>query len=100
VRVRARFGPWSCTIATSNVIDVCRTGPYRAVRAIGARLSFTDQGLTFGTTTHGGVCLLLREPVTALDPFGAVAHPGVTLTVADLDGFAGQVRRLAGLPPS
>jgi len=96
-RIVARFGPWGCTTAADNVIDVCPSGPYQAYRAIGARLSATDQGLTFGTTTRGGVCLLLREPVKGLDPLGKLKHPGVTLTVADPDAFAAHVRRVAGL---
>jgi hypothetical protein len=96
-RIFARFGPWSCATTTDNVIDVCESGPYLAVRAIGARLSSTDRGLTFGTTTRGGVCLLLREPITGLDPLGKIKHPGVTLTVADTEGFAAHVRRVAGL---
>ncbi len=97
-RIFARFGPWSCATEPDNVVDVCLSGPYLAVRAIGARLSAADKGLTFGTTTRGGVCLLLRDPVTGLDPLGLIRHPGVTLTVADREAFAAHVRRVAGLP--
>jgi hypothetical protein len=96
--IDARFGPWRCRTPVDNVIDVCVGGPYSAARAVGARLSFTDQGLTFGTTTSGGVCLLLRTPVPGLEPTGTLRHPGVTVTVADRDGFAQHVRSLAGLP--
>jgi hypothetical protein len=95
--VAARFGPWRCETPTSNVADVCLTGPYLAVKAIGTRLSRTDRGLTFGTSTVGGVCLLMREPVRGIDPFGAVPHPGLTVTVEDREGFAAHVRRVAGL---
>jgi hypothetical protein len=96
-RLVARFGPWSCETTADNVVDVELTGPYRAHRAIGARASLVDRGLTFGTTTAGGVCLCFREPVRGLDPFGAVAHPGLTVTVADREGFAAAVRAAAGL---
>lgn len=95
--VVARFGPWSVTIAADNIADACLTGPYRAVKAIGARVSRTDRGLTFGTSTRGGVCLLLRQPVPGIDPLGAVRHPGLTLTVADREDFATHVRTIAGL---
>lgn len=71
--------------------------PARAYRAIGPRGSLTDRGLTFGTTTAGGVCLCVAEPIHGLDPFGLVAHPGLTVTVADREGFAAAVRRAAGL---
>lgn len=74
------------------------TGPYRWYRAIGPRLSLADHGLTFGTTTACGVCLLLREPVPGIDPLGVIRHPGLTLTVADPQRFAATVRHYAGLP--
>ena len=95
--VLARFGPWRVSIGAQNIADVCPSGPYQAIKAIGTRLSRTDRGLTFGSTTRGGVCLLLREPVAGIEPFGAVRHPGLTLTVADREGFAAHCRRIAGL---
>jgi hypothetical protein len=39
----------------------------------------------------------MREPVRGIDPFGAVPHPGLTVTVEDREGFAAHVRRVAGL---
>ena len=96
-RLVARFGPWSCETTLDNVVSVEVTGPYRAHRAIGPRASFADRGLTFGSTTAGGVCVCFREPVHGLDPFGAFAHPGLTVTVADRGGFAAAVRAAAGL---
>lgn len=96
-RLVARFGPWSCETTVDNVVDVQVTGPYKAYRALGPRGSLADRGLTFGTTTAGGVCLCFREPVHGLDPFGAIAHPGLTVTVADREGFAAAVRSAAGL---
>jgi hypothetical protein len=95
-RLVARFGPWTCETPLANVTSVQRTGPYRWWRAIGTRLSFTDRGATFGSTTAGGVCLCFAEPVPALDALGLLRHPGLTVTVADLDGFVAAVeRRLA-----
>ena len=99
-RLVACFGPWACRTTPANVRAVRVTGPYRAWRAIGPRLSLADHGLTFGTSTARGVCLLLREPVPGSDPLGVIRHPGLTLTVADPDGFAASVRRYAGLPVS
>lgn len=96
--VVARFGPWRCRSPLSNVVDVCRTGPYSRLKAIGPRLSRSDGGLTFGTTAAGGVCLLFAEPVPGLEPTGVLRHPGLTVTVADPDAFATAVRAAAGLP--
>ena len=93
----ARFGPWTCETPIGNVRDVCRTGPYRWYKAIGPRGSFVDRGLTFGTTTRGGVCVLLREPVPGLTPVGPLRHPGITLTLAEPERFVASLRRRAGL---
>ncbi len=94
----ACFGPWTCHTTPANVRQVCMTGPYRAYRAIGPRLSLADHGLTFGTATRRGVCLLFDESVTGIDPFGVIRHPGLTLTVAEPERFATAVRGYAGLP--
>ncbi len=93
----ARFGPWRCRTSVKNIRCVSRTGPFSAVKAIGARGSFADRGATFGTTTVGGICVEFREPVKILDPSGIILHPGLTLTVADLEGFEEALRDAAGL---
>jgi hypothetical protein len=59
----------------------------------------SDHGLTFGTTTTGGVCLQLRDPVPGIDPLGLIRHPSLTLTVADPQRFAAAMRRYAGTGP-
>ncbi|MGE5289539.1 MAG: hypothetical protein ACM3ML_20545 [Micromonosporaceae bacterium] len=97
-RLVACFGLWTCRTTPANVRAVRITGPYHWYRAIGPRLSLADHGLTFGTTTARGVCLLLREPVPGIGPLGLLRHPGLTLTVADPEEFAATVRRYAGLP--
>lgn len=96
-RLVARYGPWLVSTPYGNITDVCVTGPYTAVKAIGARLSMTDQGLTFGTSTERGVCVSFAEPVRGLDPLGVLRHPGLTLTVQDVDGFASALRERAGV---
>ncbi len=96
-RLVACFGPWVVRTRPSNVRAVCLTGPYRSYRAIGARLSAADRGLTFGSAVARGVCLLFREPVHGLDPLGLLRHPGLTVTVAQPEAFATAVRRCADL---
>jgi hypothetical protein len=96
-RLVACFGPWACHTTPSNVRTVSLTGPYHWYRAIGPRLSLADHGLTFGTTTTGGVCLQLRDPVPGIDPVGLIRHPNLTLTAADPQRFAAAVRHCAGL---
>ena len=93
----ARFGPWHCRTPVGNITCVQQTGPYSAIKAIGARGSLSDRGATFGTTTAGGVCVECRKPVKILDPSGMILHPGLTLTVSDRDGLEEAVRKATGL---
>ena len=64
------------------------SGPYSWWRTAGpARLSLRDRGITFATNGERGLCISFREPVKAIEPFGIVRHPGVTVTVADVQGL-------------
>ena len=92
-RLLARFGAWRVLTPLENVREVCLTGPYQWFKAIGPRMSFADRGVTFGTTTAGGVCVLFHDPVPAFDPFGVLRHPGLTVTVADPPALAEALRR-------
>lgn len=87
-RVVARFGPWVCASERANIRGAQPTGPYRWYRAIGVRLSLADRGLTFGSTTAGGVCIEFREPVSGPLPGALLRHPGLTVTVQDPDRLA------------
>ena len=81
--LRCRFGRWSLDTPLENISCVSETGPYRAYRAIGPRGSFADRGVTFGSTTRGGLCIEFVTPVPALLPGQGFRHPAATLTVAD-----------------
>jgi hypothetical protein len=89
--LRVRFGRWRLRTSMTNVVGVERSGDYRWFKAIGARGSFADKGVTFGTNTDAGVCVRFAEPVSALLPGDVMPHPGMTVTVADPDGFAAAV---------
>lgn len=91
----ARFGPWHCRTPLANVKDVRTTHDYAAIKAIGPRGSLADRGATFGTSTVGGVCACFHEPVSALTPMAI--HPGLTMTVEDLDGLASLLRERCSL---
>lgn len=90
-----RFGWAAVRTPLANVRDVRITRDYQWFRALGLRLSLSDRGATYGSSTVGGVCVCFHEPVRAL-PVGP-ANPGLTMTVADLDGFASALRAAAGL---
>lgn len=87
-RLSARFGLWRVTTPLANVTGTEISGPYGLLRTIGpAHLSVADRGLTFATNGRRGLCMTFAEPVVGLDPTGHLRHPGLTVTVTDVDGL-------------
>jgi hypothetical protein len=85
----ARFGRWAVETPTANLARFEVTGDYRWYRAIGVRSSLADRGLTFGSNARAGVCVCFHQPVSSNGPLLFTVHTAVTVTVADVDGFAG-----------
>ena len=85
----ARFGPWRVRTPLANVAGTERTGPYTLPKTAGpAHLSMADRGITFATNGDAGLCIRFHDPVTGIDPFRLIRHPGLTVTVDDIDGLA------------
>ena len=96
--LRARFGPWRLQTPLTNISAVEITGPYAFLKTAGpARLGVTDRGLTFASNGERGVLITFRAPVPGIEPTGRLRHPELTVTVADVDRFAAQLRSLAKL---
>jgi hypothetical protein len=92
--LHARFGPWDVQTPVDNVAAVHRTGPFSLPKVIGPpRVSLADRGLTFASTTDGGLCIEFFEPVPGALPVGAVRHPALTVTVEDPDALARDLAR-------
>jgi hypothetical protein len=91
--VAVRFGSWRMATARTNIAGVEVTGPYSFPKTAGPpHLSFSDRGVTFATNGERGVCLQFHQPVRAIDPFGLLRHPGMTVTVADVDSLVRVLR--------
>lgn len=88
-RFLARFGLLRLETPLDNVEGAHITRSYRWWTAVGPRLSFVDDGLTFGTNARAGVCVHFRERVGPV--LGRRAHSALTVTVADLDGLVAAV---------
>jgi hypothetical protein len=74
-----------------NIDGAHATSGYRWWTAIGARRSFVDDGLTFGTNHDAGVCVHFHERVRSiLRPSG---HSALTVTVADVEGLIAALDR-------
>lgn len=86
-RFVATFGRWKVDTPLENIDCIETSGPYRRYRAIGVRGSRVDLGITFGSSAVGGVCVTFHEPIRSLLP-GMKHHPGLTVTVVDIDGLA------------
>jgi hypothetical protein len=84
-RLVATFGFFKLETPLTNITGAHITRGYRWWTAVGARSSFVDDGLTFGTNAHAGLCIHFRNPVPS--PLRRKGHSALTVTVADLDGL-------------
>lgn len=81
----ATFGFVALRTTVANVTGAHITRNYRWWTAVGARGSLADDGLTFGTNHHAGVCVHFADKVPS--PLRRSGHSALTVTVADLDGL-------------
>ena len=88
-RFRATFGFLRLETPLDNVAGGHVTGHYRWYTAVGARLSFVDDGLTFGTNPERGVCVHFHTPAGRV--IGFRPHSALTVTVADCEGLVGAI---------
>jgi hypothetical protein len=84
-RFVATFGFLRIETPVANVDGAHITRRYRWWTGVGARLSFVDDGLTFGSNRDAGVCVHFREKVPSR--LRKSGHSALTVTVADLDGL-------------
>ena len=89
----ARFGLWGLRTPYANMATIEITGPYAFWKTAGpARLGVTDRGLTFATNGERGVLITFRRPVRSSGPTFLLHHPELTVTVADVQGLARELR--------
>jgi hypothetical protein len=85
-RLVASFGWVSVDTPISNVDHTKVTGPHRWYTAVGLRLSFSDDGLTFGTNHRKGLCIAFKEKIPKV--IGFRDHSALWVSVADPEGLA------------
>jgi hypothetical protein len=81
----ATFGFFKVTTTRDNITGAHITRGYRWWTAFGARGSMADDGLSFGTNHHAGVCVHFAEKVPSR--LSKSGHSALTLTVKDLEGL-------------
>ena len=93
---RATLGVFKLVTSRANVVECHITEGYRWFKAIGARLSAADDGLTFGTNAERGVCVHFRDRVGPV--LGVRPHSAVTVTVEDCEGLVAALERVLRTP--
>jgi hypothetical protein len=89
--LRASFGRVSIETPLVNIDHTEVTGPHHWYTAVGLRLSFTDDSITFGTNHHRGLWIAFIERVPKV--VGPRAHSALWVSVADPDGLAAALER-------
>jgi hypothetical protein len=92
-RLVAVYGPFRVDVPLSQVHDAQVSGPYRWWTAVGPRLSFADDGLTFGTNADAGACIQFEPSIHRV--IGFRDHSALTVTVADPDALVAAVKSSA-----
>jgi hypothetical protein len=85
-RLIATYGRLGLDTSVANVDHTEISGPHRPWTAVGARLSFADDGLTFGTNHRQGLCIAFTERVPKV--LGFRHHSALWVSVADCAGLA------------
>ncbi len=89
--LRATYGRAKVETPLDNVDHTLVTGPHRWYTAVGLRLSFSDDGITFGTNHRRGLCIEFAEPVRRV--IGLRPHSALWVSVADPEGLAAAIGR-------
>jgi hypothetical protein len=82
----ATYGRFNVKTTLDNIDHTLVTGPHRWYTAVGLRLSFTDDGLTFGTNHHKGLCIAFAHKIPKV--IGFKDHSTLWVSVADPEGLA------------
>ena len=85
----ATFGRVKVTTPLSNIDHTLVTGPHRWYTAVGLRLSFADDGLTFGTNHDRGLCIAFVDRIPKV--IGFKKHSALWVSVADPEGLAAAI---------
>ena len=85
----ATFGRFKVKTTVANVDHTLVTGPHRWYTAVGSRLSFTDDGLTFGTNHRKGLSIAFVEKIPKV--IGFKKHSSLWVSVADPEGLAAAI---------
>lgn len=87
----ATYGRARVETPLDNIDHSVVSGPHRWYTAVGLRLSFADDGITFGTNHHQGLCIEFVERVPRV--IGMKPHSALWVSVADPTALAEAIGR-------
>ena len=87
----ATFGRFKVKTTLDNVDHTVVTGPHRWYTAVGLRLSFADDGITFGTNHRKGLSIAFVDEIPRV--IGFRKHSMLWVSVADPEGLAAAIGR-------
>jgi len=87
--LRATYGRFKVETPLDNIDHTEVTGPHRWYTAVGLRLSFTDDGITFGTNHLSGLCIAFKTRIPKV--IGFKDHSALWVSVADPAGLAAAI---------
>jgi len=90
-QLRVTYGRFSIETPLDNIDHTVVTGPHRWYTAVGLRLSFTDDGITFGTNHDTGLCIAFKQKIPKV--IGFKDHSALWVSVADPEGLAAAIGR-------
>lgn len=90
-RLVATYGRFTVDTPLDNIDHTQVSGPHRWYTAVGPRLSFSDDGLTFGTNHQRGLCIEFIEKVPRV--IGFKNHSALWVSVADPEALAAAIGR-------
>ena len=90
-RLVATFGRVEIDTPLGNIDHSQISGPHRWYTAVGLRLSFSDDGITFGTNHVSGLCIEFVEKVPKV--IGFKDHSALWVSVDDPEGLAAALDR-------
>ncbi len=90
-RLVATFGRVKVDTPLTNIDHTELAGPHRWYTSVGLRLSFSDDGLTFGTNSRRSVCIGFVERIPKV--IGFKDHSALSVSVADPEGLAAAIGR-------
>jgi len=89
--LRATYGRFSIETPLDNIDHTEVNGPHRWYTAVGLRLSFTDDGITFGTNHEAGLCIAFKQKIPKV--IGFKDHSALWVSVADPEALAAAIGR-------